>query len=31
MVELNRKHNLSTIPSIDNDGNAYVIPLDIYK
>lgn len=31
MVELNRKHNLSTVPSIDNDGNAYVIPLDIYK
>lgn len=31
MVELNRKHNLSTIPSIDNDRNAYVIPLDIYK
>lgn len=31
MVELNAKHNLSTIPSIDNDGNAYVIPLDIYK
>lgn len=29
--ELNRRHNLSTIPTINNNGESYIVPFDIYK
>lgn len=31
MVEKNTQKSLNTIPSINNDGQPYIIPLDIYK
>ena len=29
--ELNRRHNLATIPTINNNGESYIVPFDIYK
>lgn len=31
MTELNERHNLATVPTINNNGESYIIPLDIYK
>ena len=29
--ELNRRHNLATMPTINNNGESYIVPFDIYK
>lgn len=29
--ELNRRHNLATTPTINNNGESYIVPFDIYK
>ena len=31
MTEVNQQHNLSTIPPINNNGESYIVPFDIYK
>lgn len=28
---LNNKNDLSNIPTINNDGHSYIIPMDMYK
>ena len=29
--ELNKRHNLATMPTINNNGESYIVPFDIYK
>ena len=29
--KLNRRHNLATMPTINNNGESYIVPFDIYK
>lgn len=31
MTELNRRHNLATTPTTNNNGESYIVPFDIYK
>lgn len=31
MTELNERHNLATVPTINNNGESYIVPFDIYK
>ena len=31
MTELNRRHNLATKPTMNNNGESYIVPFDIYK